>query len=114
MLSPMPIRQRPGDLGAEDARRFAASATTEIRDTRRTLGISQGLAARNAGLSRPQFGRLERNELEQPGLELLCRAARAVGLEPSFRLFKGEVRVRDKASLAIFERFEALLHPSFH
>lgn len=107
----MTTRERPSDIGTADARRFRDLAAREIRVARRELGISQADAGRGAAMSRSQFSRLELAELDEPTLEQLCRAARAVGLRPAFRLFRGDVRVRDRVQLAIFARFEQLLAP---
>ena len=58
-----------------------------------------------------QLGRLERRDLAQPTLEQLCRAARAVGLRPWFKLYPDEAPVRDAAQLKLLARFEQLLAP---
>ncbi len=58
-----------------------------------------------------QLGRLERRDLAKPTLEQLCRAARAVGLRPWFKLYPDEAPVRDAAQLKLLARFEQLLGP---
>jgi transcriptional regulator with XRE-family HTH domain len=108
----MTTRQRPGDLGADDARRQLQTVGREIRDVRRILGISIAVAARRAGTSASQFGRIERGVLRRPSVDQVFRAARAVGLEPALRLHPTGVRVRDTAQLGVLARFERLLvHP---
>jgi transcriptional regulator with XRE-family HTH domain len=109
--APMTTRQRPGDLGAEDARRQLQTAGREIRAARRALGISVAAAARRAGTSASQFGRIERSVLRRPSVDQVFRAARAVGLEPALRLHLVGARIRDKAQLGVLARFESLLAP---
>ena len=105
----MGTRQRPADVGAADARRFSERLGREIGVTRRTLGISAWAAADRAGISASQWGRLERGELRRPSLDLVCRAARGVGLAPSLTLHPTGEPIRDAAQLALLARFEALL-----
>ena len=107
----MTTRQRPGDAGAEDARRQLQAAGREIRGARRGLGLSIGAAARRAGISASQFGRIERGDLRRPSAEQVFRAARAVGLEPVLRFYPVGPRVHDKAQLETLARFERLLAP---
>ncbi len=102
-------RQRPGDLGAEEARRQLQTAGREIRSARRILGISIAAAARHAGTSASQLGRIERGVLRRPSVDQVFRAARAVGLEPALRLHPVGARIRDKAQLGVLARFERLL-----
>ncbi|MHB8891915.1 MAG: helix-turn-helix domain-containing protein [Candidatus Limnocylindrales bacterium] len=107
----MTVRQRPGDLGADDARRLVVTAGREIREARRALGISQREAARRAGMSAAQLGRLERAELRHVSAEHLCRAGRAVGLKGSFKYFPSGVAARDAAQLALLARLEDIIAP---
>jgi transcriptional regulator with XRE-family HTH domain len=99
------------DLGLADARRLSASIAAELRATRLAAGISQASAARAAGMSAGQWGRLERDALAQPDLLQLCCAGRAVGLQGSFRYFPAGDAVRDGAQLNLARRFEATLGP---
>jgi transcriptional regulator with XRE-family HTH domain len=105
----MATRVRPGDQGAEDARRLLASAGREIRLARRSAGLSIAEAARRAGMSPSRFGRIERDQVRSPGFDALCRAARAVGLKPGFRLFPTGEPVVDSGQLPLLARFEAVL-----
>jgi transcriptional regulator with XRE-family HTH domain len=105
----MATRQRPGDLGADDAHRLQANAGRELREARLGLGMSMARAARRAAMSRSQLGRVERVDLEGLTFEQVCRAARAVGLDPSFTFYRSAIDVRDKAQVAILDRFGAML-----
>jgi transcriptional regulator with XRE-family HTH domain len=111
MMLPMGTRQRPSDLALADARRFGELVAREIGTTRRTLGISAQDAAGRAGISPSQWGRLERNELRRPSLEVVCRAARGVGLALSLGLHPTGEPIRDAAQLALLVRFEERLAP---
>lgn len=73
--------------------------------------MSIAAAARRAGISASLFGRIERSVLRRPSVDRVCRAARSVGLEPSFRLFPSGPPVRDRAQLPVLARFERLLGP---
>lgn len=105
----MATRQRPGDRGAEDARRLVAAAGRELRLARRSAGLSIAAAARRAGISPSRLGRIERAQVRSPGLESLCRAAQAVGLKPSFRLFPTGEPVIDSPQLGVLGRLERVL-----
>ena len=105
----MPAQQRRSALGRADARRLATSMAGELRSTRIAAGISQATAARAAGISRAQWGRLERNEELRPDLVELSAAGRALGLELGARYHPVGSPIRDRAQLALLERFEHLL-----
>jgi transcriptional regulator with XRE-family HTH domain len=107
----MAAQETPASLGGADARRVAAAIAMELRDGRIGAGISQATAARAAGLSPSQWGRLERNELDAPDLDQVCRAARALGLRGHLKLYPAGEPVRDSAQLNLLARFEAALGP---
>ncbi len=60
-------------------------------------------------MSPSQYGRLERGDLSYPSLNQLCRACRAVGMEPALRAYPSGEPIRDAAQLALLARFESLL-----
>ncbi len=105
----MVTRVRLAAIGAADARRATAACAREITVARRAAGGSQADTARRAGLSRPQYGRIERNEQRRLAVEDVCRAARAVGLRCVIQFYPSELRVHDAGQLAVLERFERLL-----
>ena len=104
-------RERPGDRGEADARRISSTVGRDLRDARRTTGLSLREAGLRAGLSAPQLGRLERGVIRQPSVRVICRAARAVGLAASVKLYPAGPPVRDRAQLALLARFAATLAP---
>jgi transcriptional regulator with XRE-family HTH domain len=101
--------QRRSDLALADARRMAATIASDVRAARIAAGISQATAARAAGMSQAQWGRLERGDLERPDLVQLCRAGRALGWKGSWRYFPVADPVRDAPQLHLLRRFEAVL-----
>ena len=97
----------------EEGRRLASTIRlrigTEIRTARRAAGASQAAAAGEAGMSRSQYGRVERGELILLSIEQACRAASAVGLDLSVKTFPNGDPVRDAGQLRLLERFRTLL-----
>jgi transcriptional regulator with XRE-family HTH domain len=80
-----------------------------VLSARLDSGISQQAAGRAAGMSRAQFGRIERGEIASLSIDQLCRAAAAVGLKVSLRSFPDGDPARDAGQLAILERFRQRL-----
>src|SRR5262245_29721222 len=81
----------------------------ELRQTRIALGISQRAVARLAQVSPSRLGRIERGEVTEPSLVVICRAARVLGLTASVKLFPSGSPVRDAPSLRLAERFRAIV-----
>ena len=100
--------RRPRCIGRTRHRRQAGK---EIRAAGAALGLSLAATGRHAGMSGSQVGRIERGDLDQPTVEQLCRAARAVGLSPAFQLFPDAAPVRDRGQLALLARLETVLGP---
>lgn len=105
----MAPRTRRGDAAAEDARLQVARLARELREARLESGLSLEAAARVAGMSPAQLGRLERGEIEEPTVAQLARAWSPYGFRLSAREFRVGSPVRDRAQLALLDRFEACL-----
>lgn len=105
----MATRQRPGDSGVEDARELLAEFRRELRLARRAAGLSIEAAARRAGMSETRLGDIERGDVSSPGLESLCRAARAVGLKAWLRVYPTGEAVVDAGQLPVLARLESVL-----
>jgi transcriptional regulator with XRE-family HTH domain len=60
-------------------------------------------------MSDSQWSRLERGGIARPTVDQLCRAARAVGLAPSMRVFPTGARLNDAGQLPLLARLEAML-----
>ena len=107
----MSARERLADIAAADARRVAQEAGRDTHGARVAAGLSLAAAARRAGMSPSQLGRIERGELQRPTVDQIGRAARSVGLRLSFRLYPSGVHVRDHGQLVVVGRFSRLLGP---
>ena len=95
--------------GLGDARTIIRTLADDIRDARLAAGISQGAAARAAGVSASQWGRLERGDLERPDVVQLSCAGRALGMRASLKFYPVGSPVRDRPQLALFGRFGGVL-----
>jgi transcriptional regulator with XRE-family HTH domain len=71
--------------------------------------MSIAAAARRAAVSPSRLGRIERGQVRSPGFECLCRAARAVGLNPAFRLFPTGEPIVDSPQQGVLDRLNAIL-----
>ncbi len=98
-------------MGLRDARRLLQAACRDLRAARVAAGLSQARIASAAGLSPSAYGRLERGELRSTPVESLARAARAVGLAASLRLYPAGLPVRDAGHLRLEHDFRAVLGP---
>ena len=110
----MPANARRAADGRADARRLASALAQEIRAARIVASISQETAARAAGMSRSQWGRLERAEDPHPDLAELCCAGRALGLQLGSKFYPIGSPVRDRPQLALLGRFERELGSPLH
>ncbi|HKB27609.1 MAG TPA: helix-turn-helix transcriptional regulator [Candidatus Limnocylindrales bacterium] len=82
------------------------------RIVRIAAGLSQGEVGRAIGASHARVGRFERGDVEFPDLEFLGAYCAVLGLELSLRTYPAGDPIRDRAQLALLERFRARLHPS--
>jgi transcriptional regulator with XRE-family HTH domain len=94
--------QQHGQRVARQARQDIASA---VLGARLDSAISQENAGHAAGMSRAQFGRIERGEIASLSIDQACRAAAAVGLRVSLRTFPDGDPARDAGQPAVLERF---------
>jgi transcriptional regulator with XRE-family HTH domain len=101
----MPARDDHQQHRRRIARHACQELAAAVLGARLDTGISQDTAARAAGLSRAQFGRIERGEIAALSIDHACRAAAAVGLKVSMRTFPDGDPARDAGQLAILERF---------
>ncbi|MDQ2965725.1 MAG: helix-turn-helix domain-containing protein [Chloroflexota bacterium] len=86
------------------SRELTVEAAREILLSRDQAGLSQDAAASAVGMSGSQYGRIERAELRHVTVEQLARAASAVGLRPSLRLYPDGDAVRDAGHVRLLER----------
>jgi transcriptional regulator with XRE-family HTH domain len=87
-------------------------AGQEHRLARVAAGLSLRKVAAATGASHQQVLRLERGELRRVSIEELGSWFAVVGLDLGIRTFPAGDPIRDRAQLALLERFRARLHPS--
>lgn len=107
----MPTRDRRRDRAIAVSRTISSYVISEIRSARVAVGLSQDDLGRSVGLSGSQVGRFERGELDDIGIEQLCRLSASVGLVPSLRLYPAGDPVRDMAQVRLLERLRSRLEP---
>jgi transcriptional regulator with XRE-family HTH domain len=108
----MTIRQRRVDLGEERGRRLVTLTASEFGVSRRNAGLSQEEVSAAAGMSRPQYGRIERGLSPDVSLATIARVAAVLGLDASLRFFPAADPIRDAAHAALLERLHAHCHGS--
>lgn len=72
---------------------------------RATRGLSQAAVARAAGISQPLLSLIERGADPGVSIETLSRVCAVVGLDLSIKAYPGGQPLRDRAHVALFERF---------
>jgi transcriptional regulator with XRE-family HTH domain len=75
-------------------------------------GLSQAEVGRAIGSSHARIGRLERGEVAFPDLALLSAYCAVVGLELAVRAYPAGDPIRDRAQLALLDRFRARVDSS--
>jgi transcriptional regulator with XRE-family HTH domain len=97
--------------GRRAAQRIRTEFGRELLIERRQAGVSQETVGRAAGMSRAQFGRIERGEIRGLTFDQASRAAAAVGLRLVVKTYPDGDPARDPAHLALGERFRRRLPP---
>jgi transcriptional regulator with XRE-family HTH domain len=108
----MPTRRNPADEGRLLAARIQRQIGDDLRAARLAAGLSQDAAGTAAGISHAQFGRIERGSNRDLTFDQVARAGIAVGLRLGARLYPDGDPVRDRAQLALLDRFRARLPPA--
>ena len=97
--------------GNANARAIRHAIGNEIRGARLSAGISQRTAGAAVKMSHSEFGRIERGELLELGVNQLSRACAAVGLRLVVRAYPDADPVVDRAQLGLLGRFRERLPP---
>ena len=84
----------------------------EFKRARTASGLSQRVIASAAGISRPQYGRIERGVAPEVSIQRVATIAAVLGLESSLRFFPSGDPIRDAAHAALLERLHARCHRS--
>src|SRR5258707_898660 len=108
----MAIRQRRVDLGQDRGRRLVDLTAAEFKAARTNAALSQEDVSSAAGISRPQYGRIERGRSPEVSLARIARIAAVLGLDASLRFYPSSDPIRDAAQLALLERLRVRCHPS--
>jgi transcriptional regulator with XRE-family HTH domain len=108
----MAVRERRASRGAELGRRLVATSGAEMKRARTGAGIAQAVVSDAVGISRSQYGRIERGLSPDVSLERVCSIAAVLGLEVSLRFFPQGDPIRDRAHAAVLERLHARCHRS--
>ena len=107
----MASRTDTANRAARIAKGIRTALGTEVREARLAGGLSQGQAGGAVGMSRSQFGRIERAEIPGLTFDQAARAAAAVGLKLVARGYPDGDPVRDAGQLRLLERLRACLAP---
>ena len=94
----MPAATRSVDAANQRAKRVLQQIGDELRAARVTRGLSQATVARAIGVSQAQVSLIERRAYPS-----------AVGLELAVRTFPGGQPIRDRAHIALLDRFKAAI-----
>ncbi len=96
------------------AGRFLLEIGRELRAARIARALSQREVAAAVGITQSQLSRIERGLYPSVTIDVLTKVAVAVGLELSLRLFPGGQPIRDKAHVALLERFRRAVGDLWH
>ena len=105
----MSIRDGRLDRALATWRRIEASILADFHDARLASGLSREDLGSAIGISASAIARFERGELDDIGIQQLCRLSAGVGLETSVRLFPDGDAVRDAPQSRLLERMHVRL-----
>jgi len=107
----MGTRERPGDRGRRRAREQIARLGSDAGTARIAAGLSLRDVSDAAGVDHARIWRFERGqvELRLGDLGAICQV---VGLDLVLRAYPAGDPIRDRAHLALLERFRQCLNPS--
>jgi transcriptional regulator with XRE-family HTH domain len=108
----MPVHEGHELRGQRTARRIIRDFGQALLIERKLAGVSQETAGHAAGMSRAQFGRIERADVRHLTIDQASRAAAAVGLGLVVKTYPDGDPARDAAQLALLERFRQRLPPT--
>ncbi len=110
----MPAIERAIGQAGQRASRRLLDIGRELHDARVTRGLSQASVAAAAGLTQAQVSRLERGLYPAVTVHALSRLAVAVGLEVSLKVYPAGSPLRDRAHMALLERFRRVVGSGWH
>ena len=107
--SAMPRQSERVRHANEVATEMRAWVGRELRTARRASGVSQAAAAASAGMSRSQFGRIERAAMVRLRIDQAVRAFTAVGLRLAMSGYPDGDPARDAGQQRVFVRLRPLV-----
>jgi transcriptional regulator with XRE-family HTH domain len=107
----MPTWDTRAQRGAQRGQALLRRVGDELHTARLTAGLSSRAVGALAGISHVQVIRIERGQAPHVDIETLGKVAGVVGHELSLRIHPIGPPVRDKAHIALLERFAARLGP---
>ncbi len=105
-------RESLATLGAKRSRLLRQRIGDELANARIVGGLSVREVSRKVGVSADRVARAERGDPSALTLDLAARLAPIVGLQLATTLHLNGDPVRDRAHLALLDRFRRRLHPS--
>lgn len=111
ILRLMAVRNGPLDRARETSKRLTTYSVAEIHVARLSAGLSQQALGAAVGLTASEVGRFERGDLQDVGIDRLCRMAAAVGLTVSLRLYPAGDPVRDAGQSRLLDRLRGHVPP---
>jgi transcriptional regulator with XRE-family HTH domain len=107
----MPVRDTVAAQGQRRSRFLRTRIAEELVAARHAAGLSLREVGRRIGSGHARLARLERGDASAMTIDVIASFAAAVGLELAASVYPAGAPVRDKASLALLERFRRRLHP---
>ena len=105
----VPGRELPNTRGARRSRALRLRIAEELINATEAAGLSRRLIARQVGVGHETIARLLRGEIATTTIDLVARVAEVVGLQLAATLYPNADPVRDRAHLALLERFRRRL-----
>ncbi len=110
----MPRQPEQARHAAELAVELRGWVGRELRTARRTSGISQAAVAAAAGMSRSQYGRIERVNLVHLRVDQAVRAFVALGLKLTMAAYPDGDAVHDAGQLRLLSRLRPVIPVGGH
>jgi len=113
-MSPMSTRESKAAIGQRRSRVLRQSLGEAMATARKGAGMSLREVARVIGVSPQRVARAERGDPTALTIDLAARIAPVLGLQLASALYPSGDPVRDKAHLALLERFRRRLGAGVH
>jgi transcriptional regulator with XRE-family HTH domain len=109
----MSAREEPTHRGEEKGRLAWDRVRRELRLARLSLGKSQALAARQAGIDPATWNRIEKDRLQQVDFRMVGRMAAVVGLDFTVGMYPSPPRLHDGPQLELLADTQFLCGPDW-